>query len=91
MIRDEGVIKLPFGQRRHAPIAAEDQSRLIASILLNPEPHVGKSYELYGPVEMDYTGIAAAVGEVLDRTSRISRSNGRSFASGCKRMLCRSF
>ena len=39
-VRDgEGVLRLPFGEGRHAPIAAADQSRVIAALLLHPEPH----------------------------------------------------
>ncbi|MBT2792813.1 NmrA family NAD(P)-binding protein [Paraburkholderia strydomiana] len=66
-IRDEGKIQLPFGNVKHAPIAAEDQGRLIATIVANPAPHTGKTYPLYGAVEMDYFEIAAAVSEVIGR------------------------
>ncbi len=69
-IRDEGLIKLPFGTGRHAPIAAEDQGRVIAALLADPAPHLGRTYTLNGPEEMDEHGIAAAVGEVLGRTIR---------------------
>ncbi len=58
-------IAIPFATGRHAPIAAEDQGRLIGRILADPAPHAGKTYQLFGPVEMDYYGIAAAVGEAL--------------------------
>src|SRR5260221_3127439 len=37
-----GVIRFPLGRGRHAPIAAEDQGRLIAAVLTNPAPHTGK-------------------------------------------------
>jgi len=69
-IRDEGVIKLPFGEGRHAPIAAEDQARVIAAILAAPQAHLGQTYVLNGPKEMDEHGIAAAVGEALGRPVR---------------------
>jgi len=69
-IRDEGVIKLPFGAGRHAPIAAADQGRTIAALLADPAPHIGRTYTLNGPGELDEHGIAAAVGEVLGRTVR---------------------
>ncbi|MDB6142263.1 MAG: NmrA family protein [Pseudomonas sp.] len=67
-IVDKGEIRLPFGAGRHAPIAAEDQARLIAAILENPQPHGGKTYTLNGPVELSQQGVADAVGEVLGRT-----------------------
>jgi uncharacterized protein YbjT (DUF2867 family) len=69
-IREEGLIKLPFGTGRHAPIAAEDQGRAIAALLADPAPHLGRTYTLNGPKEMDEHGIAAAVGEVLGREVR---------------------
>ena len=66
-IAEKGLINLPFGNGRHAPIAAEDQARVIAAILANPAPHSGKTYNLFGPVEMDWNGIAKAVGDALGR------------------------
>jgi uncharacterized protein YbjT (DUF2867 family) len=69
-IREQGVIKLPFGEGRHAPIAAEDQGRTIAAILADPLPHRGKTYVLNGPKEMNEHEIAAAVGEVLGKPVR---------------------
>lgn len=67
-IAEEGFFRLPFGTGRHAPIAAEDQGRLIAAILTDPAPHAGQTYQLCGPVEMDYHGVAAAMSEELGRT-----------------------
>jgi uncharacterized protein YbjT (DUF2867 family) len=58
-------IEFPFGSGRHAPIAADDQGRLIAHILANPARHASKIYTLHGPVEMNHTEIAAAMSEVL--------------------------
>jgi NAD(P)H dehydrogenase (quinone) len=66
-IAEKGLISLPFGNGRHAPIAAEDQGRVIAAILANPAPHSGKTYNLFGPVEMGWNGIAKAVGDALGR------------------------
>jgi NAD(P)H dehydrogenase (quinone) len=67
-IVEDGIIDLPYGEGRHAPIAAEDQARLIAAILAEPAAHLGKTYTLHGPIELDQAGIAAAVSEVLGRT-----------------------
>ncbi len=66
-IVENGIIDLPYGDGRHAPVAAEDQARLIAAILTAPAGYVGKTYPLHGPIEMDQAGIAAAIGEVLGR------------------------
>jgi uncharacterized protein YbjT (DUF2867 family) len=66
-IVENGIIDLPYGDGRHAPIAAEDQARVIATILAKPAAHVGKTYTLCGPTELDQAGIAAAISEVLGR------------------------
>jgi uncharacterized protein YbjT (DUF2867 family) len=66
-IVQEGKIALPFGNGRHAPIAAEDQARFIAAVLSEPEGHIGKTYELCGPTEMSQQEIAAKISDVLDR------------------------
>ncbi|MGJ4944645.1 NmrA family NAD(P)-binding protein [Bradyrhizobium sp. HKCCYLS1011] len=59
------TISFPFANGRHAPIASEDQGRVIAHILASPTGHEGKIYTLHGPVEMNHTEIAAAMSEVL--------------------------
>ncbi|MER8429637.1 NmrA family NAD(P)-binding protein [Mesorhizobium caraganae] len=66
-IVEQSIIDLPYGAGRHAPIAAEDQARLIAVLLADPAVHVGKTYTLHGPTELDQPGIAAAISEVLGR------------------------
>ncbi|AEI79347.1 NmrA family protein [Cupriavidus necator N-1] len=63
----EGKITLPYGAGRHAPIAAEDQARLIANILAEPSNHIGKTYSLFGPVELNQQEIADEIGKVLGR------------------------
>jgi uncharacterized protein YbjT (DUF2867 family) len=59
------TIEFPFENGRHAPIASDDQGRVIAHMLANPEGHGGKTYTLTGPVEMNHTEIAAAMSDVL--------------------------
>ena len=66
-IVNEGKITLPYGSGRHAPIAAEDQARFIATVLTQPSGHIGKTYELCGPVELDHQQIADEIGKVIDR------------------------
>src|ERR1700733_175374 len=58
-------IEFPFANGRHAPIASEDQGRVIAHLLANPRGHEGKIYTLHGPLEMNHTDIAASMSEVL--------------------------
>jgi NAD(P)H dehydrogenase (quinone) len=67
-IVQEGKITLPYGAGRHAPIAAEDQARLIAAVLTQPSSHIGKTYPLLGPVELNQQEIADEIGKLLGRT-----------------------
>jgi uncharacterized protein YbjT (DUF2867 family) len=62
-----GFLHVPFGTGKHAPIAAEDQGRVIAGILENPAPHRGKIYPLYGPVEVTYQETAQILSRVLGK------------------------
>lgn len=62
-----GVIEFPFADARHAPIAGEDQGRVIASLLQNPDEHAGKAYPLYGPVELNHHEIAERLTKTLGR------------------------
>src|SRR6476619_6925494 len=66
MIR-AGLLHVPFGTGKHAPIAAEDQGRVIAGILDDPAAHKGKTYPLFGPVEYTYEETAKVLGRVLGR------------------------
>ena len=67
LIAQHDLLKVPAGEGRHAPIAAEDQGRVIASILLNPADHAGKIYDLFGAAEMNHAELASAVGGALGR------------------------
>jgi len=67
MIR-EGRMLAPFNTTgRHAPVAAEDQARLIVAILEHPTPHVGRTYPLFGPVELTHPEIAAIISRVIGK------------------------
>ena len=67
MIR-QGKILAPFTTTgRHAPVAAEDQARVIVAILQNPAAHAGKTYPLFGPVEHTLPEIAAIVSRVIGK------------------------
>jgi uncharacterized protein YbjT (DUF2867 family) len=69
MIR-QGTIYAPYGSGKTALIAAEDQGRVIAAILQDPEPHRGKTYDLFGPVEYTFPQMAEIAGRVLERDIR---------------------
>jgi NAD(P)H dehydrogenase (quinone) len=62
-----GLLHVPFGTGKHAPIAAEDQGRVIAGILEDPGPHKGGIYPLFGPVEYTYAETAQLLSRVLGK------------------------
>ena len=66
-IREKDMFPLPFGDVRYAPIAAEDQGRVIAAILNDPAGHAGKIYPLYGPKELTQYEVADILTQVLGR------------------------
>ena len=63
-----GRLHVPFGTGKHAPIAAEDQARVIVGILEDPAPHNGKVYPLFGPVEFTYRETAQILSRVLGKS-----------------------
>jgi NAD(P)H dehydrogenase (quinone) len=65
---EKGILRLPVGKARHAPIGAEDQGRVIAAILHSPDGHAGQTYPLFGPVEMDHYQMAEELTKALGRT-----------------------
>lgn len=66
-VRDRGRIELPFGRGKTNPVAAADVARVIAAILADPVPHLGRIYELTGPRSQDLDGIAREYSEALNR------------------------
>jgi NAD(P)H dehydrogenase (quinone) len=66
-IREKNMFPLPFGDARYAPIAAEDQGRVIAAILNDSAEHAGKIYPLYGPKQLTQYEVADLLTQVLGR------------------------
>jgi uncharacterized protein YbjT (DUF2867 family) len=62
-----GIIEFPLADGRHAPIAGEDQGRVIAALLQDPKPHAGKAYSLFGPIELNHYEIAEKLTKALGR------------------------
>ncbi len=58
-IERDGTIRLPFGSGRTSPVAARDVADVVTRLLLDPEPPVGRVYELTGAESRDMTAIAA--------------------------------
>ena len=62
-----GTLRLPFGTGKHAPIAGEDQARVITKILLGPQEHKGQVYRLYGEKEYSFPEIAAEISKAIGK------------------------
>jgi NAD(P)H dehydrogenase (quinone) len=69
-IAKDGTIRLPFGNGKSSPVAAEDVAAVIAAILADPSSHIGKVYELTGPRSEDMNAIAAEYSVALGRSVR---------------------
>ena len=78
----QGVLRLPFGNGHHAPIAGQDQASVIAAILEKPEPHAGQIYPLFGPVELNHYEIADVIAHTLGIPVRYEPVEVSEFADG---------
>jgi uncharacterized protein YbjT (DUF2867 family) len=66
-IADSGTIRLPFGTGRTSPIAVNDVARVVATILTDLGPHIGRVFELTGPRSQDMNGVAEEYARALSR------------------------
>src|ERR1700694_2122683 len=80
----QGVLRLPLGHGRHAPIASADLGRVIAAILANPGPHDHQIYPLYGPEELDHYAIAQKMAQTLGIPVRYEPVDIPSFAAAVR-------
>jgi uncharacterized protein YbjT (DUF2867 family) len=67
-VRESNQIRLPFGEGKTSPIAVEDVARVIAALLDDPQPHIGKIYNLTGPQSENMHFYAQEYSEALGRT-----------------------
>src|SRR5262247_3904854 len=66
-VRTRGRIEVPFGRGKTSPVAAADVARVVAAVLADPEPHLGRIYELTGPRSQDMHGVAREFSDALNR------------------------
>jgi len=67
-VRESNQIRLPFGEGKTSPVAVEDVARVIATLLADPQPHIGKIYHLTGPQSENMYFYAQEYSEALGRT-----------------------
>src|SRR5918911_5395360 len=66
-VRDRSRIELPFGRGKTSPVAAADVARVVAAVLADPGPHLGRIYELPRPRSPDMHGVAREFSDALNR------------------------
>jgi uncharacterized protein YbjT (DUF2867 family) len=66
-VRDRDRIELPFGSGKTNPVAAADVARVVATVLADPGPHLGRVYELTGPRSQNLNEMAREFSEALGR------------------------
>src|SRR5215471_11082243 len=67
-VKKSNQIRLPFGEGKTSPVAVEDVARVVAALLANPEPHLGKIYHLTGPQCENMHFYAQEYSKALGRT-----------------------
>jgi uncharacterized protein YbjT (DUF2867 family) len=66
-IQSRNQIRLPFGEGKTSPVAAEDVARVVAALLTDPQLHIGKIYNLTGPQSENMHYYAQEYSKVLGR------------------------
>jgi uncharacterized protein YbjT (DUF2867 family) len=67
-VRQSNQIRLPFGEGKTSPVAAEDVARVVAGLLTDPQPHIGRIYHLTGPQSENMQFFAQEYSKALGRT-----------------------
>jgi uncharacterized protein YbjT (DUF2867 family) len=67
-VRESNQIRLPLGEGKTSPVAVGDVARVIAALLANPQPHIGKIYHLTGPQSESMHFYAREYSKALGRT-----------------------
>ena len=66
-VKKDNQIRLPFGDGKTSPIAADDVARAVAAILASPKQHIGSTYHLTGPRSENMDFYAQEYSRALDR------------------------
>ena len=74
-----GLMAMPLGEGMNAPPSNEDIARVVAAVLIDPGPHIGKSYRPTGPTLLSPVDIANIIGKVLKRRVRYQNAPLRMF------------
>jgi len=58
---------LPFGEGKHAPVAASDIARVVVTMLIDSQPHVGQRYAITGSKNMNMLEVAQVLSNELGK------------------------
>lgn len=83
-VRDRGRIELPFGPGKTNPVAAADVARVVAAVLADPGPHLGRVYELTGPRSQNLGGVAEEFSAALGREVKYADVTPEAFDAGLR-------
>ena len=75
-VRESDQIRLPLGEGKTSPVAVEDVARVLATLLANPQPHIGKIYHLTGPQSREHAFLCRGVFEGAWPHDHLSRHSG---------------
>jgi uncharacterized protein YbjT (DUF2867 family) len=64
---NSGEIRLPFKRGKVSPVAADDVARVGVEVITNPEGHLGRVYNICGPVSEDMDAVAREYSKALGR------------------------
>jgi uncharacterized protein YbjT (DUF2867 family) len=67
VIKHFGMFVAPFGNGKNAPPSNEDIAKVISTVLIMPDEHIGKNYRPTGPELITATDAANIYGKVLNR------------------------
>ncbi|ALA57964.1 NAD(P)H-binding protein [Nitrospira moscoviensis] len=67
-VQASNQIRLPFGEGKTSPVAVEDVARVLATLLADPKPHIGRIYHLTGPQSENMQFFAQEYSKALGRT-----------------------
>lgn len=81
-----GLMPMPLGSGRNAPVSNEDIGRCVAAALADPEKHAGKTYRPCGPELLDPIQITQIFSKVLNRKVKYQDISESMFLKAIKSM-----
>src|SRR5258707_2608575 len=84
-VHERGRIELPFGRGKTNPVAVADVARVVAAILADAAPHLGRIYELTGPRSQDMDGLAQEYSDALNHEVRYADIPPEDWEQGLKK------